>query len=211
MINPLAAPSGARNRLGMTLTEMMVVMCVFSIVVLALVYTQMFVMRYDQMTTSQVGASEMSRMSFDDMLRDIRTAWTWSIGTGNATTFTPVGNSVPQEGNALQVSATQNTNNYVRYFFTTNTTIDTTNFSLCRITNGAATYTVLASGLTNNYYTNMFIAEDYLGNELTTYRYKYVIHVVLEFCQYQFPLTIVGPGYYYDDYKMDFRVASHNL
>jgi len=57
----------------------------------------------------------------------------------------------------------------------------------------------------------MFIAEDYLGNILSTLRYKYVIHVTLEFCQYQYPLTKVGAGYYYDDYKMEFRVASHNL
>jgi hypothetical protein len=72
-------------------------------------------------------------------------------------------------------------------------------------------YTIVAQNLTNNFYTNMFVAEDYLGNMLTTLRYKYVIHVTLEFCQYQYPLTKVGAGYYYDDYKMEFRVASHNL
>jgi hypothetical protein len=57
----------------------------------------------------------------------------------------------------------------------------------------------------------MFIAEDYLGNELTTLRYKYVLHVSFDFQAYQYPLTIVGPGYYYDEYKLNFRVASHNL
>ncbi|MGO9203113.1 MAG: hypothetical protein ACLQM8_21545 [Limisphaerales bacterium] len=203
-------PASARGSLGMTLVEMLVTMCIFSFVVLGLVYLQMFIMKYDQMTTSELGASEMSRMSFNDLVSDIRTSWTWAVGTGNQTNFTPVPNSSPQEGNALQLSPTQNTNNYVRYFFMTNVTPSLTNFMLCRMTNGMASYDVIAQNLTNNYYTNMFVAEDYRGNVLTTLRYKYVIHVTLEFCQYQYPLTKVGPGYYYDDYKMNFRVASHN-
>ncbi|MGO8676943.1 MAG: PilW family protein [Limisphaerales bacterium] len=203
--------ASARGSQAMTLAEMMVAMAIFSLVVLGMVYVQMFIMKYDQMTTSQLGASEMSRMSFDDLVSDIRSSWTWAIGTGSQTNFTPVSNSAPQEGNALQLSPTQNTNLFVRYYFITNVTPTLTNFMLCRMTNGALSYTVIAQNLTNNLYTNMFLAEDYRGNLLTTLRYKYVIHVTLEFCQYQYPLTRVGPGYFYDDYKMEFRVASHNL
>jgi hypothetical protein len=206
----LRRASGRRSQ-AMTLAETLVALGIFSLVVLGMVYVQMFIMKYDEMTSSQLGASEMSRMSFNDLVSDIRTSWIWAVGTGNQTNFTPVANSSPQEGNALQISSTQNTNCYVRYYFITNITPTLTNFMLCRMTNGMSSYTVIAQNLTNNYYTNMFVAEDYLGNMLTTLRYKYVIHVILEFCQYQYPLTIVGPGYYYDDYKMEFRVASHNL
>ncbi len=195
----------------MTLAEMLVATAVFSLAVLGLVYVQMFILKYDELTLSKVGASEMSRVSFNELVSDIRTAWTWAIGTGDQNGFIPVGNGNPQRGNALVVSPTQNTNAYVLYFFTTNVTPTLTNFMLCRMTNGAVNYSIVAQNLTNNVYTNMFLAEDYQGNLLTTLRYKYVIHVVLEFCQYQFPLTRVGPGYYYDDYKMEFRVASHNL
>jgi len=195
----------------MTLAEVLVAMGVFSLAILGVVYTQMFIMKYNELTSSKLGASEMSRMSFNDLLTDIRTSWTWAIGTGDQNGFTPVPNGNPQLGNALQISPTQNTNNYVRYFFTTNVTSSLTNFMLCRLTNGMSSYKVIAQNLTNNLYTNMFVAEDYLGNMLTTLRYKYVIHLTLEFCQYQYPLTRVGPGYYYDDYKMEFRVASHNL
>lgn len=194
----------------MTITETLVAMGVFSLVVLGMVYMQMFILRYDDLTSSQLGASEMSRMSFDDLVNDVRTSWTWAIGSGNQTNFTPVSNGSPQQGNALQLSSTQDTNYFVRYYFITNVTPTLTNFMLCRMTNGMSTYSVMAQNLTNNYYTNIFIAEDYEGNELTTLRYKYVIHVTLEFCQYQYPLTKVGSGYYYQDYKMDFRVASHN-
>ena len=194
----------------MTLVEIMVAMSIFSFLVLGLVYMQMFIMKYDQLTSSQLGATEMSRMSFNDLVSDIRSSTVWAVGTGNLTNFTPVPNSTPQEGNALQISASQNTNNYVRYFFFTNVTPTETNFMLCRMTNGMASYKVIAKNLTNNYYTNMFVAEDYLGNMQTTLRYKYVIHTTLEFCQFQYPLTIIGPGYHFDDYKMEFRVASHN-
>lgn len=203
-------PASPRRRRGMTLVEMIVSMSIFSFVALGLVYMQLFIMKYDQLTSSQLGATEMSRMSFNDLVSDVRSSQVWQVGTGNLTNFTPVANSTLQEGNALQISASQNTNNYVRYFFFTNVTSTTTNFMLGRMTNGMSSYKVIAQNLTNNYYTNMFVAEDYLGNVMTTLRYKYVIHVTLEFCQFQYPLTMIGPGYYYDDYKMEFRVASHN-
>ena len=215
-MKPFAPQAGTRRRAAgrrspaTTLAEMLVSMGIFSLVVLGMVYVQMFIMKYDEITCSQLGASEMSRMSFDDLVKDIRTSWTWAVGTGNQTNFTQVANSSPQQGNALQLSSTQNTNFFVRYYFTTNVTPTLTNFMLCRMTNGMSAYTIVAQNLTNNFYTNMFVAEDYLDNMLTTLRYKYVIHVTLEFCQYQYPLTKVGAGYYYDDYKMEFRVASHN-
>ena len=31
----------------------------------------------------------------------------------------------------------------------------------------------------------------------------------MEFCQYQYPLTKVGPGYFYDSYKSEFKLSSH--
>ena len=203
-------PVSAPRRRAMTLLEITVATSIFSFLVLGLVYMQMFIMKYDQLTSSQLGATEMSRMSFNDLLNDVRSSTVGAVGTGNLTNFTPVPNSTPQQGNALQISASQNTNNYVRYFFWTNVTATETNFMLCRMTNGMASYDRIAQNLTNNFYTNMFVAEDYLGNEQTTLRYKYVIHVTLEFCQFQYPLTKIGQGYYYDDYKMEFRVASHN-
>ncbi len=206
-----ALRAGARRRRAMTLIELVVASAVFSLAVLGLVYVQMFIMKYNELTLSKVGASEMSRMSFNNLVNDVRTSWTWAVGTGDLNSFTPVANGNPQMGTALQLSPTQDTNKYVRYFFATSLTPNVTNFMLCRMTNGMSTYTVVAQNLTNNLYTNMFVAEDYLGNMLTTLRYKFIIHVVLEFCQYQYPLTVVGPGYYYDNYKMEFRVASHNL
>jgi hypothetical protein len=71
---------------------------------------------------------------------------------------------------------------------------------------------VIVDGLTNASGSGMsFHAERYDGTILTDLQFKYVIVAVLEFCQYQYPLTRVGPGYFYNYYKMQIKVASHNF
>jgi len=56
----------------------------------------------------------------------------------------------------------------------------------------------------------VFSAQDYLGQQMSDYQYKYVIDTLMEFYQYQFPKTFVGPGYYYDYYRIELKAASHN-
>jgi prepilin-type N-terminal cleavage/methylation domain-containing protein len=205
----------ARRR-GMTLPEMMIAFTVFSLVVVGMVYTQMFVMRYDQLTSSKLGATEMTRMSFDQLLSDVRSCRTWAIGTGNVSSFTAAVNGTNLVGNALIVYPSVNTNNYVLYYFTSITNPGIPGFpltniismSLCRMTNGGSNYvTTPVKYLTNTMY---FCAENYAGTVQQTLTYKYIIHVKMDFCQYQYPLTYVGPGYYYDSYPVDLRVTSHN-
>jgi hypothetical protein len=87
---------------------------------------------------------------------------------------------------------------------------------LCRMTNGMTSYKVVANYLTN---TPNFEIQNYQNTDFTnvtstnmlSQSYKYVVHVNMAFCRYQYPLTIVGPGYYYDYYKMELWVAPHNL
>jgi hypothetical protein len=78
---------------------------------------------------------------------------------------------------------------------------------------GDSAATVLATKLTNNMF---FRIEDYAGNPVSfnvdtniASTYKAVVHVVMEFCEYQYPLTRVGPGYFYDYYRLDLRAARH--
>ena len=54
-----------------------------------------------------------------------------------------------------------------------------------------------------------FQAQNYQGSNQTTLTHKGVIDVVMQFCQFQYPLTKVGPGYYYDYYKTELRVTPH--
>lgn len=208
---------GRKHRLaGLTLPEMMITVVIFVMLVAAFISANIFGLRYDELVCSKLGASEQSRRSFQKLTSDIRASKIWRIGTGDRTTFTAVSNASLLMGNAIQLSLTTDTNVFVRYYFETNGpfTIQP-NGRLCRITSGGE-YAVLAQYLTNSSGSSMiFRGQDYTGgtetnNVLADYRYKYVIDAVMEFSQYQFPKTFVGPGLYYDYYRIDLKAASHS-
>jgi prepilin-type N-terminal cleavage/methylation domain-containing protein len=191
---------------AMTLVEMMVAMSIFGLAVIALVYTQMFAMRQNQLVNSKLGASDQSRRGFDVLARDIRSCKIWQVGNGtvaaNGTVsgFTPVPNGTAQQGTALKVHLTTDTNSYALYCF------DTTRCQLRRVHTGETGSKLIAEHLTNSMY---FRAENYRGAIQTDLTHKGVINVVMQFFQYQFPTTLVGPGCLYDYYKMEFRLTSH--
>jgi len=192
-------PNGRAGQAGFTLVEMVTASAVFSMVVLALVYTQIFGLRQDQLAQSKLGASDSSRRGFNQMALDIRSAKIWSVGTGSATSFTAADDDTPQEGNAVQLSLTSNTNSWIRYYF------DTANGTLYRKHSGQSP-SLISKNLTNSLY---FQVEDHRGVVQTTLSHKGVIHVLLQFAQYQYPQTMVGAGYLYDYYKMEFRLTPH--
>lgn len=196
-----------RRIAGMTLVEMMVGMAVFSLVVLGMVYTQMMCLRQDQLVNSKLGASDQSRKGFDILLRDIRSAKVWEVGTSDSdgSNFTPTPDDDPRIGNALCLSYTTNLANGILYYFDTS---DMANDGgkLNRLNLGNGTATRIAVDLTNVMY---FRAENFAGVVQTNRTHKGVIAVRMEFAQYQYPLTKVGPGNLYDYYKMEFKVTSH--
>lgn len=190
---------GGRRR-AFTIIELMVAMTIFSLTVVALISAHLFGLRQDQLVNSKLGASDESRKSFNQLTADIRSAKIWRVGTGSDTSFTPTPNGDLQQGNALHLNLTTDTNKFIRYYF------DSASGTLRRVQNGVSGHTVAAHYLTNSMF---FQAEDYLGNVKTDLSYKYVVRVVMEFYQYQYPLTKVGPGYYYDRYKMEFKITPH--
>lgn len=185
---------------GLTLIEMIVTVFVFGLVMMGAVYTQQIGLQNDQLVQSKLGASYYSRQGFDKLTSEVRSAQMWQIGTGTASTFTPVGTNALQTGNALQINLTTSTNNYICYYFSTNLQ------QLIRWQNGVSGSYVIAQYLTNSL---VFNAEDYLGNAASTRSYKNVIHVVFQFWQYQYPTTRVGTNSYYNYYKLEFRVTPH--
>ena len=197
----LGAPVQRRLRSGLTLVEMMVTMSIFFMLMAALITVQFFGMRQDQLIESKLGASDQSRKAFDVMTLEIRKAKVFRVGNGTLSTFTPKANGTAQQGTAIQLSFTTDTNSYVRYYFETN------NARLCRLQSGVAGFKVIAQDLTNQM---DFRALDYTGTNLVyDITYKYVIAVALHFRQYQYPLTQVGPGALYDYYKLEFKVTPH--
>lgn len=193
------------TRHGLTLVETMVAMSVFSLAMVGAIYTHLFGLRQDQLAQSKLGASDQSRYGFGMMCRDVRMAKGWAIGNATGSSFTPIPINTAQQGNAVRLFPTTtnnfviNSNIYVIYYF------DTVNRELRRRTNTSA-FTRIATDLTNSMF---FRAEDYRGNTLTVPIYRANVRTVMEIAQYQYPLTRVGNGFYYDYYKMEFLVTSH--
>jgi hypothetical protein len=195
-----AAGQRTRGQAGMTLSETMVASAVFGLMVIGLVYCQMFGLRQDQLVNSKIGSAELARLSFNDMANSIRSAKIWQIGNGNLSSFTGIPQGTNQQGNALKLSMTTDTNQYYLYYF------DTAARKLYRGHSGSTAKTCLASSLTNTMY---FQAQDYRGVVQTDLSHKDVIVAVMQFCQYQYPITKVGPGNYYDYYKVELRLTPH--
>lgn len=201
----------AHGKAGLTMVEMMVTIALFVILVTAFLFANIFGLRYDELVCSKLGASEQSRRSFETLTSDIRASKIWRIGTGSRTSFTPLPNGTNMVGNAIQLSLTTDTNSYIRYYFETNGPFTSQpNGRLCRMSS-SGDYLICAQYLTNASGTSMvFSAQNYLGQQMSDYQYKYVIDTLMEFYQYQFPKTYVGPGCYYDYYRIELKTASHN-
>jgi prepilin-type N-terminal cleavage/methylation domain-containing protein len=196
----------AKRVQAFTMVEMMITVSIFSVVVLALVYTQIFGLQQDRLVGSKLGASDQSRAAFDQMSRDIRSAKIYQIGDISGTTFSANGLGASQRGRAIQLCLSTNTSVYVVYYF------DATAGELRRIHSSVTGSTLVAKNLTNSMvFTNSmyFTAEHIDGTVQTDHSHKGIIHATLCFWQYQYPQTFVGNGNYYDFYKMEFKLSPH--
>ena len=185
----------------------MISMSIFGMATLGLISLHIFGQRYDQLVQSKLGASDQSRRSFDKLLEDIRAAKIYAVGNAsNASNFVAAANGTAQQGNAVRLQMTTNASMYVVYYF------DTTARMLYRQHSGSPlpAPTLIAKGLTNITANSMtFRAENYRGVTQTDRTHKGVVSVLLEFAEYQYPLTTVAPGQQYDYYKMEFKVTPH--
>jgi hypothetical protein len=195
----------ANSLCAFTITEMMITFTIFTFVTLGLIYVHIFGLQYDAMVGRKLGASDQSRMGFAKILNEIRSAKAYSVGDGTYTNFVTDGDGIPQMGNGLKLWLTSNTNSYIEYYLFTNTA--TGSRELRRIQTGISGYDVTAEYLTNYFSIPIFQAENYTNQVQTSINFKYLIHVTLQFCQYKYPQTIVGPGGYYDYYKIEFMAT----
>jgi Prokaryotic N-terminal methylation motif len=204
MNTPISHPAAARRRKqALTLVELMTTMGIFSIVILGSISLQLFGLRQDQLVQSKLGASDQSRQFLMKMGWEIRSAKKWEVGnvvsSGN---FVEIPEGQPQRGTGIRIYPGPTTNSYIQYHFNTNARV------LLRLQSGVTGTTTVAQDLTNNM---AFQAEDYRGTVQTagTGLWRNCIRIILEFAQYQYPLTQVGPGRLYDYYKVEFKVSPH--
>jgi prepilin-type N-terminal cleavage/methylation domain-containing protein len=210
MLFPMIPRSSLRAatpaRQAFTLVELMVSMGIFSMVTLGMLSLHLFGQRQDQLVQSKLGASDQSRRALDILTDDIRAAKIYSIGNNSSSTFSAIPNGTAQQGNAVKLQLTTDPTKFIVYYF------DTTARKLYRQHSGSPlpARTLIASGLTNVTANSMsFRGENYRGVTQTDLTHKGVVSVLLEFAEYQYPYTQVGPGLHYDYYKMEFKVTPH--
>ncbi len=202
-----SAPAASRLEQAFTLVEMMISMSIFSLVTIAMVYSHIFGLKYNELVESKLGAVDDARTGLGELCRDVRTAKFHTVGNLVNGNFEAVDNGVVQRGNALRLNLTTDTNYYIDYYFDTNTP---GNYTLRRQKSGNNSSERIASYLTNNYANSLvFMLEDHQGNPIYDLSNRRIIHFILDFCQFQYPLTQVGPGALYDRYKMEFRLTPH--
>lgn len=180
----------------------MITAAILSLVVAGVLATNLFGARLYQLTKVKLGATEDARQAISLLISEIRSAKIVRIGNGSLYSFSGIADGALQQGTAIQIYATTNTNVFVRYF------LDPEAQQLKRVTNNATAASVVANYVTN---TVVFAAEDHLGNVLTNSQNNRVIGLRLQFYQIAFPVVAVGPGNYYDFYQLRTRVTRRML
>ena len=202
-------PRQTRAAAGFTLVEMMFSVGILTLVVMAMLASNLLGMREDQLVESKCGASDTSRRTLQQLPTDIRSSKMWNLGSISGTNFTANLDGAPQQGAALQLCLTTNGSQYILYYFDT-TYSSNSNGRLFRTSNTNWNPVIMASNLINTLY---FTAENYNGviqtNDGTSKSYKNVVHTILQFCQFQYPLTQVGTNGLYNYYRIDFRATPH--
>src|ERR1700742_5188641 len=119
MKTTLSSPNRQRSLLAMTIVELMTTVGLFTIAVLALISVNMFGLKQDELVNSQLGASDEARLSFNQLLDEIRAGKNIQIGYGNYANFVPTTNKL-QQGDTIQIIPSTNLGFYIYYYFITN-------------------------------------------------------------------------------------------
>lgn len=181
-----------------TLTELLVTMSVFMLLMAGLMAAQLTGMKMRRIAETKLSATATGRHALNQIRNEIRTAKLLSVGTGNSASFVVAPDLTPQTGNALQICATTNKNNFVRYY------LDASAQSLMRVTSADPTPEVVAPYVTNQI---VFAAEDFRGNTLTNSQNNRVIRMVLELYKWEFPIATAGNGGLYDYFRLQTRMT----
>jgi hypothetical protein len=197
-----ASPRSPTARSAFTLAEIMTAMGLFSLVVIGVVYSQLFGMRLFNITSTRVAASDNARKVLNRVRDDIRSGKLLYVGNGSSAGFTNIALNGLRQGNALQICPTTDTNVFIRYY------LDAATQTLRRTTSGTGQVQVLAPYLTNQ---TVFIAEDFGGHTLTNDQNNRVIKMVLDFYQWEFPAAQVGVGAFYDSYHLQTRITRRTI
>jgi prepilin-type N-terminal cleavage/methylation domain-containing protein len=196
-------PSGPRSPRAFTLTELMVTMAIFGMVIAGILSLHIFGLKLNRMVDVKLQATEDSRRALGKLVSDIHSAGIVKVGTGDSSSFTEAAFNTAQRGNALQIYPVKtNTSLYVRYY------LDTSDNQLMRLNSGSGSPSFVSGWVTN---TQIFSSEDFSGNVLSNNLNNRVIGIDMEFYRLDNPMVQFGHGSYYDFYRLQTRVTRRAL
>jgi len=181
---------------GFTLSEMMITMGIFAVIIGAMVGVQLFGLRVYTLAATKLTATTGGRESLNTIRDAIRGSKTVEIGIYSGGTFTSISNGFPQIGNCIRIFSTTN-------LFTTNYLViyqDPASNMVFSKVGTSGTVDVLAKYMTNYY---CFWSEDCYGNTVVTNQNDLVIRMQMNFFQWEYPIGFVGTNaanaydYYY--------------
>lgn len=161
---------------GFTLAEMLIAVTIFLVLVGGILSANLFGLQIYQMTTTKLNVTQWSRETIMQLADEIHVCTSAQVGMVSNGVFSAFLDGETEQGNALFINPTSDTNIYIIYFLNT----DDLTF---RRTDESNNTVILASSVTN---TLPFSAQDFSGNVLTNGSTSQVIHVDLEIRQPQF-------------------------
>ncbi len=228
-------PSRSRSR-ATTLPELMVTMGVFTLVVMGLVSLNMFGLRQDELMNSKLGASDQARVNFNLFLDEIRSGKNVEIGFGTPTNFIPITNG-PQMGDTLHIIPSTNPGCSIYYYYRTNCPTNgawlvrvaylVSNVAGVNLTNiSTSVVAQYVTNMPNRYLTNLYSTNALCFQALTLTgtnwtlltndptvadNHNYIVSTLLQFYQFQYPLTKVGSNTLYDYYQIQLQATRRAL
>jgi hypothetical protein len=196
---PTPHPTGLR---AWTLTETLVSSSLIILLLAGMIVVQIGGMRMQRITEVKLNASDDARRALNSLIEDVRSAKIVRVGSGGLSSFTAAAANGPQQGNAIQLYATTNTNTFTRYFW------DSSDQQLKRAANGSNAVVVLAGSITNPV---VFASEDAFGQVLTNGQNNRVIRLFLQFSQLVNPDLEFGTGGLFDYYQIQTRITRRTL
>lgn len=185
-----------------TMTELLVVTALAVIVGTMLLSALFFANRMWQITQAKIHSADKTRQVIRLVSSSVHSARILRVGNGNFSSFAEAPLDTPQQGNALQIHSTSDTNSFVRYY------LDASDKKLKYMTNGSSVPVAVAKEVINSV---VFRMEDFSGNVLTSKQNNSVIGLTLDFAEIEGPGVRVGPGQYYQSFRVTTKMAQRTL
>jgi prepilin-type N-terminal cleavage/methylation domain-containing protein len=199
-----------------TLVEMLMAVTVFSLLILATVAVQIYALRVYTLAATKLNATQSARATMNAVRDQVREARLVYVGNYTNTTGNPPANFTPmtdnnlQQGNALMIYPTLATNSFTLVYLQpqngtgiANNVSNANSLILITYTNGGlAISNDIADFVTNQI---VFDAENFMGSVLATSENNYLIHMTLDFSQFEYPIASLGTTNFnaYDYYQLN--------